>query len=134
QPLSQWRKRRHVVEYQASIRIFRLPVWQRSHRVFSRMLKAEARIILPLLLRDADIFQLRGLNADSIALARAARRCGVPSICVPMASGEFGDVARLRSDPLELPFDWISALTEAMRSEVTARGFPATRTSVIPNG
>ncbi|MEP7292519.1 MAG: glycosyltransferase, partial [Chloroflexota bacterium] len=90
----------------------------------------------PLLLRNTQIIHLRGLSPETISLARIARRMEIKSLCVPMASGAYGDVALFPSNRRHNPraFDRISALTEPLRNELIAWGFPAAHIDLIPNG
>jgi glycosyltransferase involved in cell wall biosynthesis len=127
-------QRRPIFEHKNGLRIVRLPVWQRSRRISRWMLLAHAFWAFPASLRNTQILHLRGLKPETIVLARAARRWGLKTICVPMASGADGDVALLSEPPNPLEFDWISALTESLRAEVIAWGFPAEKTGTIPNG
>ncbi len=133
--LRQWHSYR-LFDYTKNYTLIRLPVWQRSPRVFRRMLYVQALWALPLLLRGAHVFHLRGLTPETVTLARIARHLGVKTLCVPMASGAYGDVATFPPDAPRHAnaFDWISALTEPLRAEVIQWGFPATRTSIISNG
>jgi glycosyltransferase involved in cell wall biosynthesis len=76
------------------------------------------------------------LTPETVTLAQIARRLGIKTICVPMASGAYGDVSRF---PPTAPhdtqaFDWISALTAPLRDEIVGWGYPEDRISVIPNG
>ncbi len=125
-----------LLDYTKGIRLVRLPVWQRSPRTFASTLAVQAAWAFPLLLRGTQIMHLRGLTPETLALARIARRIGAKTICVPMASGAYGDVALF---PPHAPhkfeaFDWISALTEPLRDEIVTWGFPADRVGIIPNG
>ena len=56
------------------------------------------------------------------------------TICVPMASGPYGDAALFPNELAAAPFDWISTLTIPQRDELISLGFPGARTCVIPNG
>ncbi len=125
---------RSLIEYKHNVRIIRLPVWQRSAALFRRTLIAQAAWIFPIWLRDTQILHLRGLKPETLALAKIARRWGVKTICVPMASGAYGDVALLSQPRDSQAFDWISALTEPLRTEIVVWGFPTEKTGIIPNG
>jgi glycosyltransferase involved in cell wall biosynthesis len=136
QAISQWRARGgQIAAQEGGLRIIRLPVWQRSVRVYARMLALEA-LALPILLRGQQVLHIRKLDESALTLAKAARRAGVKTICVPMASGAYGDVATFPPDLPHEPqwFDWVSALTTAVREEVIAWGMPPERVGVIPNG
>lgn len=135
QSLSTWRQRKSIIDYTKGVRIIRLPVWQRNRRIFTRILLSEARLLLPHLLPNEDVLQLRGLMPETVGLAQIARQRGIKTVCVPMASGAYGDVAKFPSPKHSRDtFDWVSALTEPSCNEVIDWGFPAERTSVIPNG
>jgi len=45
---------------------------------------------------------------------------GIKTVCIPMASGPYGDVAKFPSRKRRDPgaFNWISALTDHVRQEV----------------
>ena len=130
--------RQHVLlfDYTKQLRVIRLPIWQRSHRTFAQLLTLQALWTFPFLLCGAQILHLRGLTPETIILARIAQKLGVKTLCVPMSSGVYGDVALF---PADVPhnfraFDWISALTEPLRAEVIDWGFPVDRIGIIPNG
>jgi glycosyltransferase involved in cell wall biosynthesis len=136
QAISQWRGRRgQIAVNEEGMRVVRLPVWQRSSRVYTQVLAIES-LGLPLLLHGHDIFHIRRLDENAIVLAKAARRAGVKTLCVPMASGAYGDVAVF---PPSVPheahlFNRMSALTEAIREEVVHWGMRPECVSIIPNG
>jgi len=136
QAMSRWRRHQSIFDYTKGIRLIRLPVWQRSKSIFVRMLTAQALWAFPLLLRETQIIHLRGLTPESMMLAQIARRIGIVTLCVPMASGTYGDVATFPANYPKNPtvFDWISALTEPLCTEVVVWGFPANKISIIPNG
>jgi glycosyltransferase involved in cell wall biosynthesis len=136
QSLTRWRTAKSIIDYAKGIRVIRLPVWQRSERIFAQMLFAQALWAMPLLLRGIQMLHLRGLTPETVALARIARRMGIRTLCTPMASGVYGDVARFPASIRHSfsVFDWISALTEPMRDEVIRLGYLPERISVIPNG
>ncbi|MEO8392539.1 MAG: glycosyltransferase family 4 protein [Chloroflexota bacterium] len=135
QAMSQFRQRRSIFDYTKTIHVIRLPVWQRSRKIFARMLTAQALWAFPLFLRDIEILHLRGLTPESISLARIARRMSISTLCVPMASGAYGDVATFPSNISKDPtvFDWVSTLTDSLRAEVINWGIPANKIGVIPN-
>src|SRR6185369_5277350 len=120
-----------LIDYAKDIRVIRLPVWQRSPTIFRRMLLLQGLWAISILLHGTEIFQVRGLTPESNILAQLARRTGAKTICVPMASGIYGDAISFRG---RIAFDRISALTEPMRQEIMALGIPAEHTVVIPNG
>ncbi|HVU11783.1 MAG TPA: glycosyltransferase family 4 protein [Phototrophicaceae bacterium] len=132
QSLRQWRIHPQLIDYTKNIRSIRLPVWQRSRKTFRQMLLFHARWLFPRL--KCDILHLRGLSPETLTLAAIARRCGMKTICVPMASGAYGDVTTCGQSDQPPTFDWISALTVPLREEVIGWGFPSERTGVIPNG
>ncbi len=136
QSLSRWRKYRRAYDYANEFRVFRLPVWQRSSAIFAQMLRLHSHWIFPTVLRKAQIIHLRSLSTETLQIAEEARRHGIMTLCVPAASGSFGDAALLpQRDARRLnALDWISVLTPAMQAEIAALGFPAERISVIPNG
>ncbi len=136
QALSHWRKHLSIIDYTKGIRLVRLPVWQHSQYIFKQILTIQASWAFPLLLRETQIIHLRGLTSEALALARIARRIGLSTLCVPMASGIYGDAATFSPSIIQDSdsFDWISALTEPLRAEVLNCGFPTRRTGVIPNG
>ncbi len=136
QPMSQWKQKRSIIDYAKGIRFVRLPVWQRSKHIFAHMLTLEALWAFPLLLHKTQIIHLRGLTPESMMLAKIAHRHGISTLCVPMASGRYGDVAtfptNFRKNIVNL--EWISTLTEAMAVETAKWGFPANQIGIIPNG
>ena len=136
QAVSQWQKHLSIFDYTKEFRLVRLPVWQRSRRVFANMLTAQVLWACPMLMRDTQIMHLRGLTVESLALARIAQWNGISTLCVPMASGDYGDVAMFPPNISKnyAAFNWISALTQPLRTEVIDWGFPAHKTGVIPNG
>jgi glycosyltransferase involved in cell wall biosynthesis len=134
--ITDWRKHPWVTDYAKLYRLIRLPIWQRSRTIFARTLIAQALWSFPLLLRDTDILHIRGLTPESLSLAQIARRLGIKTLCVPMASGSYGDVAQFpvgKRREIEV-LNNVSALTEPLRNELLLWGFPAERVSVIPNG
>ncbi len=132
QSLRQWCAHPRLIDYAKELRIIRLPVWQRSHLIFRQILIFHAQRLFPHL--DCNILHLRGLSPETLALATIARRYGIKTLCVPMASGAYGDVATCGETYQPSPFDRISALTKPMRDEIIDWKFPAERISVIPNG
>lgn len=98
------------------------------------MLRVQVSWALPMLLRSTDILHLRGLRHETVAIARIARRIGILSVCVPMATGAYGDAATYSGHLAAKSFDWVSALTEPMRQEILQLGISPKRTGVIPNG
>ncbi len=100
------------------------------------MLRLHSHWIFPTLMRNMQIIHLRSLSSETVQIAGVAQRHGVKTLCVPAASGSFGDVALL--PPLAARrldrFDWISVLTPAMQAEIKTLEFPEDRTSMIPNG
>ena len=136
QALSEWRQNHTLIDYTKNVRVVRLPVWQRSRHVFTRMLALQAIWAFPLLLRKTQIIHLRGLTPKSMVLAQIGKRLGISTLCVPTASGIYGDVATFPAKAVlnTAVFDWISSLTEPMQAEATSWGFPLHKTGVIPNG
>lgn len=122
------------LDYAKRVRVIRLPVWQRSPATFRRLLAWESRLAVPQLLRGTQLLHLRGLLPETLALARLARRLGIRTLCVPMASGSCGDVARFPGHIDFTACDGFSALTEPLRQELIAAGAPPERIVVIPNG
>jgi glycosyltransferase involved in cell wall biosynthesis len=136
QAISQWRQQHLLIDYTKGIRIIRLPVWQKSRSIFIHMLTAQALWSFPLFLREIQVLHLRGLTPESINLARISRRLGIATLCVPMASGAYGDVAKFPPSVAKNStfFERLSALTDSLRAEAIDWGMPADKTSVIPNG
>jgi len=136
QAISRWQKYPSIIDYAKPIRLIRLPVWQRSKQIFARMLAAQAFWSIPVFLRETQIIHLRGLTPETQMLARIAHRSGISTLCVPMASGVYGDVATFPSNVAKATtvFDWLSGLTDSLRAEAIAWGIPAIKTGVIPNG
>ena len=136
QPLSQWSKQRNLIETERGLRIVRLPVWHRSRKIFETMLVAEISVAL-LFFRKTELLHIRAFAQHSMSIAATAKRLGMKVICGPMASGPYGDIATLPksvSPEAANGFDWVSCMTEAVREEIIHWGYPAERTSVIPNG
>ncbi len=122
------------IDYTKEYRVIRLPVWQHSPATFRRMLAVHGQWIIPLLRPKAQILHLRGLLPETAVLARRARRIGIKTVCVPMASGTYGDAARFPGAVDAEAFDRVSALTEPLRQEIAALGYPPQRIRIIPNG
>src|SRR5262249_19198814 len=115
--IRQWFAHPSLCDYAKNIHTLRLPVWQRSRRTFARTLAFHATWLFPRL--DCEILHLRGLTPETVTLANIARRtCRMKILCVPMASGAYGDSATFGQPHRPLPFDWISTLTEPMRQEI----------------
>jgi glycosyltransferase involved in cell wall biosynthesis len=136
QPLRRWLRGSSLVERTGNLRIIRLPVLYRNERIYRLILQLGAILAIPLLMHRTQVLHTRKLDASAIGLARLAHRRKIKTVCVPLASGPYGDVVRFPATSQRDPeaFDWISALTEAVRQEVIAWGYPAERTGVIPNG
>lgn len=135
--ITEGRQNPAIIDYTQNYRLIYLPVWQRSYKTFAYMLVAHALWMFPVLLRSTDILHIRGITPYSFTLARMARSLGIKTLCVPMASGRYGDVARLDSRkqvPNFKVFDRLSALTKPLRDELIAAGVPPQQISVIPNG
>lgn len=134
--ITDWQKHHKVFDYTNSYHLIRLPIWQRSRTIFAQTLIAQALWSFPLFLYSTDILHIRGLTPESITLAQIAHRLGIKTLCVPMASGSYGDVAQfpVGKRPNDEVFDHISALTEPLRNELISWGFPPEHISVIPNG
>lgn len=134
--LRRWLYSLAILDYAKEFRLIRLPVWQRNERTFRAMLLAQVALAIPVLMRGTQVLHVRGLTAQTIRLAQLARWRGIRTVCTPMASGDFGDVARL---PVPMhrhmrAFDRIVALTEPLRREILDLDYPADRIRVIPNG
>ena len=136
QGLSQWQRRPSIYDYANSFRLIRLPVWQRSPTVFAQMLRLHSHWIFPTLLRNTQIIHLRSLSSETLQIAGVAQQHAIKTLCVPAASGSFGDAALLPPNAIRHldALDRISTLTPAMQAEMVALGFPENRISVTPNG
>lgn len=136
QPLSRWLRERRLIEYANGLRIIRFPVWQRSRWLIDALMLAETSAALRCL-RQAKLLHVRGFSRDTMRIAAAAKRLEMKVVCTPMASGAYGDAARLPpslSPSAAHAYDWAACHTEAMRAEIVSWGYPAERTSIIPNG
>lgn len=114
----------------------RLPVWQRNHRTFLVSMRLHTFGAIPWAIRGAQVLHARGLTPATLMLAEQAQKAGIPTLCTPMASGPFGDVASL---PLKLKlritcFDHMAAMTQTMHAEIASVGYPTEQLSIIPNG
>jgi glycosyltransferase involved in cell wall biosynthesis len=136
QPLRRWLRGSSLIEQSSHLRIIRLPVLYRNRRIYQLTLQVGAFLAFPLLMHKTQVLHIRKLDASAIRLARLAHRWKIKTVCIPLASGPYGDVATFPSEQQHYPevFDWISALTEAIRQEVIAWGYPAERIGVTPNG
>lgn len=136
QPMSRWRKGGVILEHKGLLRVLRLPVWQHSGQTFTLMWQIEASFVMPIFLRNFNVLLINMLSDLSIYMGRMAHRLGIKTVCRPWASGPYGDVASFpRQGRREASaFDWLTALTEHIREEAIAWGFPQARTGIIPNG
>jgi glycosyltransferase involved in cell wall biosynthesis len=135
QPMSHWLRERRLIERQNGLRIVRFPVWQRSRWLIDTLILAETSAAL-LSFRRTKLLHVRGFSRDTMRIAVVAKRLGMKVVCTPMASGVYGDVAKLPpslSPSAAHAHDWVACQTEAMRGEIVNWGYPAERTSVIPN-
>lgn len=134
--LRRWLHHFVIIDYAKGFRLIRLPVWQRNERTFRAMLLTQAAWTIPALMRRTQVLHARGLTVETIRLAQLARRMGIRTLCTPMASGDYGDMAKLpaRARRYITVFDRIAALTEPLRAEIVSIGYPPDRIRVIPNG
>lgn len=135
QPLSQWIRSRKLIEHNQRLRIIRFPIWQKSQNIIHFLMTLEMTIIL-LFLRHNELLHLKGINLDTKRIASIAQFLGIRTLCVPMGSGQSGDIAAYPSHIISktVPYNWISCMTEDMKREVIEWGYPNQCVSVIPNG
>lgn len=137
QAASQWKRRLFFTDYANNLKIIYLPIWQRSTHTFRYTLSAQALCAFPIFLHNIDILHVRGFTPEAILLARIAHIMGIKTLCVPMASGNYGDVARFPQGNVKKTinaFDQLSALTEPLRNELITFGFSPKSIAIIPNG
>lgn len=136
QSVSEWRSHHLLTDYANNITIVRFPVWERTRATFSHTLIAQAKWLFPIFLRKIQVLHLRGFSPETTALARIAHGLGVKVLCVPMASGAYGDVAKYPPNALRSSqvFHQMSAFTPTLKEELITWGFDSDKINIIPNG
>lgn len=137
QAITHWKKHPRLTDYTKLINVIYLPAWQRTVSTFSYSLAAQALWTFPIFLHNVDVLHIRGFTPEAVLLARIAHTLGIKTLCVPMASGIYGDVVRFPLNKIKQAinaFDHLSALSEPLRDELISLGFSPKNIAIIPNG
>lgn len=137
QAVIHWKKHFRIIDYTKAVDVVYLPGWQRTPQTFSYTLAAQALWAFPIFMQNVDILHIRGFTLEAVLLAQIVRKLGVKTLCVPMASGDYGDIVKFPQNKVMQAiraFDHLSALTEPLRDELISFGFPPNRVDIISNG